>query len=322
MKFFYICLASFVLVVVSSFIINTPRNEPFLAQEEVAGINTQAPQQFRVEPVLSGTVDFPVLSAQAVIALDVDSGVSLYEKNPDEPFLPASTTKIITALVAMNHYSLGQVLEVKNPKVDGQKMGLVAGEKINVESLLYGLLVYSANDAAEVLAQNFCIPQSSAAIGGEMGSCGREAFILAMNSKAESLGMVNSHFANPTGLDTTSGSVHTTARDLIVVSKAAMEDTEFAKIVGTREITVTSTDGKFVHRLKNINELLGEVDGVIGVKTGWTENARENLVTYVVRENKKVMIALLGSQDRFGETKELINWIFENYNWKQVAVSD
>ena len=73
---------------------------------------------------------------------------------------------------------------------------------------------------------------------------------------------------------------------------------------------LSSENGKIVHRLTNINELLGVVDGVLGVKTGWTENARENLVTYIERDNRKIMIAILGSQDRFGETKELIDWIF------------
>ena len=94
----------------------------------------------------------------------------------------------------------------------------------------------------------------------------------------------------------------------------------FAKIVGTKNIIVKSTDDKIVHRLTNINELLGVVPGVMGVKTGWTENARENLVTYIERDGHKVFIAILGSSDRFGETKELINWIFENYTWQSVTL--
>jgi D-alanyl-D-alanine carboxypeptidase (penicillin-binding protein 5/6) len=100
------------------------------------------------------------------------------------------------------------------------------------------------------------------------------------------------------------------------VSKLAMEKQEFAHIVGTKEIEVKSIDGKITHKLANLNQLLGKVPGVLGVKTGWTENARENLVTYVERDNRKVMLAVLGSQDRFGETKELIDWIFANYIWQ------
>jgi D-alanyl-D-alanine carboxypeptidase len=181
-------------------------------------------------------------------------------------------------------------------------MGLINGEKMKVEDLLYGLLVYSANDAAEVLAQNY--------------PGGRDAFVGAMNAKAVELHLENTSFKNPTGLD---GNGHvTTARDLIRGASLAMQIPEFARIVGTKQAVVKSENGKIVHRLTNINELLGVVEGVLGVKTGWTENARENLVTYIERDNKKIMIALLGSQDRFGETKELIDWIFANYAWKEV----
>ena len=255
-------------------------------------------------PVISKDASFPIISAQAALAIDMDSQVSLYEKRADSPFLPASTTKIVTALVAREYYPLNLVIKVPEVKVEGQKMGLIRGEEIEVEDLLYGLLVYSANDAAEVLALNF--------------PGGRELFIVAMNLKAKELGLAHSKFSNPAGLDDGDGHV-TTAKDLIRVSEIAMKDPLFAKIVGTKEKTVTSTNGRIVHRLRNINELLGEVDGVMGVKTGWTENARENLVTYLERDGRRVMIALLGSQDRFGETRELIDWIFSNYRWQAVT---
>jgi D-alanyl-D-alanine carboxypeptidase (penicillin-binding protein 5/6) len=98
-----------------------------------------------------------------------------------------------------------------------------------------------------------------------------------------------------------------------------MKNSEFAEIVGTKKINVSSVDGKIIHRLANVNELLGKIPGVLGVKTGWTENARENLVTYIERDNHKIMIAVLGSQDRFGETTELIDWIFSNYSWQEVS---
>jgi serine-type D-Ala-D-Ala carboxypeptidase (penicillin-binding protein 5/6) len=168
-------------------------------------------------------------------------------------------------------------------------------------------LVYSANDAAETLAQNF--------------PGGYDAFISAMNLKANELSMANSHFENPIGLD--GDTQRSTARDLVRVSEVAMRNPEFAKIVGTKNKVVSDVSEKFIHNLKNVNELLGVVPGVMGVKTGWTEGARENLVTYLVRENHdgathKIMIALLGSQDRFGETREIIDWIFNNYNWNEV----
>lgn len=253
-------------------------------------------------PVLGEHSLFPVISAEGVLAIDLPSGISLYEKNPDASLLPASTTKIVTALVALDAYPLDQVIRVGNVRIEGQKMGLTFGEEMRVEDLLYGLLVFSANDAAEALAEGY--------------PGGREAFVNAMNQKTADLSLENTSFYNPSGLD---GNGHvTTARDLIRVSEVAMRNPEFAKIVGTREIIVSDISGKTLHHLTNINELLGKVPGVMGVKTGWTENARENLVTYIERDNHKVMIAVLGSQDRFGETKELIDWIFGNYRWKEV----
>ena len=272
-----------------------------------------AKRQFSPNPIISkdatlpaGRQDFPILSAQGVLVVDLISGVSLFEKDADKALLPASTTKIVTALVAMNSFNKDDVIEIGNIVIEGQKMGLKKGEKIKVSGLLYGLLVYSANDAAEALAQNY--------IGG------RNAFILAMNNFAKSLHLENTNFTNPSGLDGNGDHIVSTARDLIRVSSYAMNNPEFAKIVATKEITVKSIDGKIVHKLISVNKLLGQVSGVLGVKTGWTENARENLVTYIERDSHKIMIAVLGSQDRFGETKELITWIFANYSWQEVKV--
>lgn len=253
-------------------------------------------------PVLKESAKYPILSAQSVMAVDLTSGVTLYEKDPNKALLPASTTKIVTALVAIDTYEPEQVLKVGKVAVDGQKMGLVINERIKFIDLLNGLLIYSANDAAEVLASNH--------------PGGRDLFIALMNKKVKDLGLNNTHFSNPTGLD--NGAQYSTTRDLVVVAKYSMENPIFAEIVGTKEKVVKSVDDKFIHKLVNINKLLGDVDGVKGVKTGWTENARENLVVYVERNNRKVMTVVLGSSDRFGETKELIEWIFDNYEWEEV----
>ena len=311
-NFFYLLLLSFVFI--SSCALALSGVNP------VRQIVKERPQRALTPlPVLVGDSAFPIVSAQAVLAIDLNSGVTLYEKDPDKPLLPASTTKIVTALVAMDYYPDDSVLEVKKIEVDGQKMGLREGEKIGAKELLYGLLIYSANDAAEVFAENFCAPQSpERSRMGEVGSCGREAFIVAMNAKAKQLHLDNSYFTNPAGLDSDGNHIVSTARDLIRVAQVAMEKPRFAEIVKTKSITVKSYNGKISHRLFNINELIGKVDGVLGVKTGWTENARENLVTYLERDDHRIMLAVLGSQDRFGETKELINWIFANYQWQEV----
>lgn len=298
MRFLYLSMLSFVFIATSALALSATHNNQLTT-------NNKKVKAFADLPVLSRDSSFPIFSAQAALAVDENSEVTLYEKNPDSPLLPASTTKIVTSLVAMDYYPLDTALKVGNIGTDGQKMGLIKGEEIKVENLLYGLLVYSANDAAEVLAQNY--------------QGGKDAFVAAMNKKAQELSLKNTNFKNPAGLD--GDEQVTTARDLVIVSQVAMKNPEFAKIVGTKQIAVTSADGKIVHKLTNINELLGRVNGVLGVKTGWTQNARENLVTYISRDGHKVMIALLGSQDRFGETKELIDWIFGNYNWQPVSYS-
>lgn len=256
-------------------------------------------------PVLKNVNSFPVLSAQGVFAYDLNSGVVLYEKNPDEPLLPASTTKIVTALVALDYYNLDDKINTGAFSIEGSKMGLYWNEEITARDLLYGLLVYSGNDAAEVLANNY--------------NGGREEFINAMNQKAKELYAFNTSFVNPSGLDQL-GQM-TTAKDLARIASQAIENPEFAKIVATTDYQAQSTDGAFVHNLENRNELLGKVAGVLGVKTGWTEGARENLVTYVDRDGKRVVITILGSQDRFGETEELVEWIYENYEWQDISYS-
>lgn len=278
-----------------------------LALQEKPPVYLANSSSFNVNPlpVLQTRNTFPVLSAQGVYAYDLDSGVVLYEKNSDEVLFPASTTKIATALVAMDTYNMDEILNAGTVKVEGSKMGLVWYENISVKDLLYGLLVLSANDAAEVLAANY--------------PGGRAEFIKQMNLKARELKAPNTRFLNPSGLD--EEGQKTTAKDLARISSQAMLNESFAEIVGTKSYIAKSADEKFVHPLVNRNELLGTVPGVLGVKTGWTEGARENLVTQVERDGKRVMIALLGSQDRFGETKELIEWIFGNFEWKNLNYS-
>lgn len=299
--FLYLAILAFVFISTSALSISGQ----ILSVQQILGSVVPVSKTFPPNPVLAADVSFPALSAQGALAVDLDSGVNLYKKNPDTPLLPASTTKIITALVALDTYKLDQILTVgTGVAVDGQKMGLYTGEQLTFENLLNGLLVYSANDAAETLAQNY--------------PGGYDAFISAMNQKAKDLSMTNTHFDNPVGLDT--DDQHTTARDLVRASEVAMRNLEFAKVVGTETVSFTDVTGETKYSFKNINELLGTVPGVVGIKTGWTENARENLVTYIKRDGHEVIIAVLGSQNRFGETRELIDWIFSNYQWNEVKL--
>lgn len=241
----------------------------------------------------------PSVSARGIYILDISTQTPLYQRNPDQLVAPASTTKMMTALVASEVYNFDSIVTVPDFKVEGQKMGVFPGEQLSIESLLYGTLVDSANDAAEVLARVY--------------PGGREAFISYMNMKAKALGMNKTVFMNPTGLDDPSHM--STAWEMTLLGEEIMQNPALRQIVGTTSASVSSVNGKSIHYFKATNMLLSTVPGVLGIKTGWTEAAHENLVTYVSRDNHPLIISLYGSDDRFGETKQLIDWIFSSTNW-------
>lgn len=301
MKLLYIALLSTVFI--GSFIVGFSYRAKQAGVSRLKLYNIGSASALPVLANSNPSVPPPVFSGQGIIAIDADSGVILYQKGADNQLYPASTTKIITALVGIDYYRASEVLTVVNPNVEGQKMGLVKGEQLTFDTLLNGLLIYSANDSAMTLADNY--------------PGGRDAFIDAMNAKAQGLHLDHSHFANPVGLD--DPAQVTTARDMVRVAQVAMQNPYFAKIVGTKEKVLADVSGKLTYDLTNVNQLLGTIPGVIGVKTGYTEGARENLVTDVNRSGHDVFIALLGSEDRFGETTELINWIYGNYVWQPVG---
>ncbi len=301
---FLLVFATLAVVVTSALsLASWPRFEGVSAMPFFANIKSAvARENYPPIPVYRGQNPLTV-GSESVFAMDIDSEVVLLAKNENVSMLPASTVKMMTALVAVDAYASGLSLEVKNPVVVGQKMGLRTGEKISTNNLLNGLLIYSANDAAEVLAQNY--------------SGGKSAFVELMNKKANNLGLLNTHFTNPSGVD--ESGQYTTARDLAYLGLALIKNAEISGIVATKQKTVASIDGAIQHKLVSTNQLLGEVPGVLGIKTGWTEFARENLVTYVIRDNHKVIIAVLGSADRFGETKRIIDWIYGNFTWQPVT---
>ena len=242
------------------------------------------------------------LTAQGVLAIDLPSGVILYQKNKDLKLSPASTTKIMTALVALDYFDLDQVLTVKTVEQRGRIMGLVSSEKITAENLLYGALVHSANDAALTLAENYP--------GGE------KAFIKKMNEKAEEFSLQNTHFENSIGFE--SSNQHSSAFDLYILTIRALQNKTFTKIVGTPSITVHDQEFKHFHFLQNVNELLGKVPGVAGIKTGFTESAGECLVNLTKKNEREIVTVILKSEDRFGETERLLNWFFLNYYWEKI----
>ena len=248
------------------------------------------------------TGNFPgaEISAGGVVVLDVDSGVFLYTRNSEILLAPASTTKILTALVGLDAYQLDDVVTVKTIPSDGQMMGLVPGERITVENLLYGTLIHSGNDAALALAENY--------------PGGVPKFVSAMNEKAKALHLTKSTFTNPVGYDDPNHKM--TPLDLSRLARVALDNKIIAKMVAIPEITISDVTHTYFHHLKNVNQLLGKIPGVGGIKTGWTEEAGENLVTLIERNGNRVIIVILQSKDRFGETAKLIDWVFTNYVWE------
>lgn len=277
---------------------------------EVQSLNVTAP--VTDYPIFVGP-QTPQITARAALVLDRDSSVLLYGKNEKTRLLPASTVKIMTALVALDHWRLEEILTVATVNDREQDMQLQEGEKITVGNLLYGLLVASANDAALVFAQDYP--------GGE------RAFVAAMNRKALGLNLNDTHFANPTGLDSDENGKlladysYTTALDLSRLAAVALKNQTIDEIVATPKITITDVSGKITHQLFSINALLGKVEGLKGLKTGWTEEAGECLVGYAERQGRGIISVVLGSQDRFGETAKLINWAFSNHRWEIVTPS-
>lgn len=255
----------------------------------------------------------PLLTAESAVVVDRDSAVSLFEKNEKEELLPASTVKIMTAMVALEHYSFDEILVVKSPDEEGQDMELLEDEEITVKNLLLGVLVASANDAALVLAQNYP--------GGE------EVFVERMNQKAQELHLKDTFFANPTGLDSDeegellSLRSYSTALDLARLAAVALKNEKILEMVSTPYIEVTDITGEIIHPLYNINELLGQLPGMKGLKTGWTEEAGECLIGYTERGERGIITVVLKSQDRFLETKKLVDWAFDNHLWKDFTPS-
>jgi D-alanyl-D-alanine carboxypeptidase len=249
---------------------------------------------------MSGIFPGPEVSAEGVVVQDVNSGVVLYKRNEQMLLSPASTTKILTALVALDIYDLDDVLTVKTHLTDGQMMGLLIGEKMTVENLLYGALIESGNDAAWTLADDY--------------PGGVSAFVQAMNQKAKALHLEHSTFTNPVGYDDPNHKM--TPMDLTRLASIALSNKTIVKMVAIPQITISDVTHTYYHPLKNVNELLGKIPGVAGIKTGWTEVAGENLVTFIDRDSHKIVVVVLHSKDRFGDTTKLIDWIFLNYTWK------
>ena len=239
----------------------------------------------------------PLISAESYVLMDADSGRVLLSQNETQEKSIASTTKIMTALVAIENSQFSDKVTVKKAHLkEGSSMYLAEGETVTMEALLYGLLLPSGNDAAECIADH----------------CGgRKAFIEKMNEKAKQLGMTHSGFKNPSGLD--EDGHYSCALDMARLAAYAMQNPTFARICAT----VTATVGERV--MGNHNKLLGTVDGCIGLKNGFTDDAGRTLVTCCERDGLRLIaVTLHDSYDKV-DHGALYDYGFSAYHRQSVV---
>lgn len=248
----------------------------------------------------------PYINATAAIVIDMKSGRVLYEKNSNEKKSIASTTKIMTAIIAIENGNLDDevIISKRAAAVSGSSIDLWQGEKIKLRELLYGLMLNSGNDAAIAIAEH---------IGGSV-----ENFIDIMNKKAEELGALNTSYKSPHGLDLPGQ--YSTAYDLAMITRYALSNELFSKIVSTKSINIANRN------LYNTNEMLGLYAGADGVKTGYTGQAGRCLVTSVTRDNWKVISIVLNCPTRnirAQSSKDILDYAYKNFKpYKIVNAND
>ena len=240
------------------------------------------------------------LESRVALIYDRASGRILYEKNGNKQTPMASTTKIMTAIVVLENANLGDVvtIDAKAAGIGGSRLGLKKNDKITVNDLLYGLMLRSGNDAAVALARY---------VGGSI-----EGFADMMNKKASEMGLVNSHFVVPHGLD--NDGHYTTAYELAKMADYALKIDKFKQIVSTKSTTIIING--YPKAINNTNQLLGSVNGVYGVKTGFTNGAGRCLVTACKRNDLDIITVIIGSnttKQRTSDTIKLIEYAFKNF---------
>lgn len=249
----------------------------------------------------------PEIVGQAGLVMDVLTGKVLYEKNAHSPFEPASTTKIMTAILALEKGNLSDIVVTSEepPRVDGSRIYLEEGEKLTLEQMLYGMMLNSGNDAAVAIAEH---------IGGDI-----ESFVKMMNAKAREIGAYHTTFVNPSGLPD-EGHL-TTAYDLALISRYALLNLpKFRKIVSTKTLEIPWQAEEWDRQLINLNKLLWNYEGADGVKTGYTSTAGRTLVASATRDGWQLISVVLKSDANiWSDSMALLDYGFENFEIKNLV---
>ncbi len=236
----------------------------------------------------------PAVSAKAYLVYDLKNDKKIYGKGEDMQLPPASVTKIMTAVIALENFDLSKPVIVPSQCVgiNGANVGFQANEMFTLEDLIYGLLVRSGADAACTIANIY----------------NNEAdYVATMNNKAIDIGMVNTKYQNEIGFDARSEQL-TTINDLEKLSKYALRSSIFRKIVGTKKVDINALNTKNVYSLVNTNDLLFTIPGTVGIKTGTTFEAGQCLTYLYENKGNEILIIILGSQNRFADTSQLLKW--------------
>ncbi len=265
-----------------------------------------------IEVTASNVSELPKTNSRRYIVYDRISKSMIIGKNEDVKSAMASTTKIMTTIVILEKADLNEKVTVsaKAGGTGGSRLGLKRGDKASVRDLLYGLMLRSGNDAAVALAEH---------VGGSV-----KGFAELMNEKAIELGLTNTHFVTPHGLD--DANHYTTALELAKLTDYAMDNETFAKIVGTKSTTIYINNQS--RQINNTNELLGVLNGVVGVKTGFTNNAGRCLVTETKRNNMDIITIVLGADTKKDRTKDSVNLIeytfskYKMYNLEEQIIEE
>lgn len=242
----------------------------------------------------------PQLNSTHYILIDVATNAVILFKNQNEKIYPASTTKLITALTALNIYPLDEELTINQEYKEGQVMDLKLGEKITIKSLVSALLVYSANDAAFTLANHHQ--------GGVPG------FVNEMNLLVQKYGLRNTHFVNFDGIHNENH--YSTAYDLSQIARLAIKNSIITQTVKQKKIIVEDINKTIKHELTSTDELLGVIPEIEGLKTGWTPEAGGCFIGLINLNGHYLISVIAQSEDRFADTKNLIDWAKNNVFWQ------